>query len=234
MNFQTFILEDDAAFLQILSIRLQSWKKDITLHVTKSIAEGRALLDATPEAFSLAILDHHLPDGLGVELLNHPKLRNAAILAVSADIEPELPGNTLKAGAQHFLGKRQVTEPLFLPLLEALVERKQLEQELINTQIHRARMHSMKVMLATLRHEINNPLGAVLGGTYLLRAVGNLDPKQIEALGLIEQSGQRIKHVLQQLCEAAELSEVTKAHEQVFHVPGDNPWSEGPREQAKK
>ncbi|MCB0347150.1 MAG: hypothetical protein KDD66_18665, partial [Bdellovibrionales bacterium] len=69
-----------------------------------------------------------------------------------------------------------------------------------------------------LRHEINNPLGAVIGAAYLLKHEGQLEDTQIEAIKLIERSGNRINQVLQQLCEAAELEEVTKANERVFQV----------------
>ncbi len=218
------MLEDDESFAQVVTIRLRSWMSDVEITHVRTIAEGGSVLEASSELFALAILDQHLPDGLGTELISHPKLADSAILAVSADAQPDLPANTVKAGAQHFLGKRQVTEALFLPLLEALLERKELERKLFHSRVHEAKLHSIKVLLATLRHEINNPLGAVLGGAYLLKSVGNLDLKQADALRLIEASGQRIKHVIQQLCEAAELQEVTKAHEQVFQVPGDSPW----------
>ena len=117
-----------------------------------------------------------------------------------------------------------MSEPLFIPLVLALIERKKLEQELLTARIKQSRMESIKLLLGTLRHEINNPLGAVLGGAYIMRLSGQLGADQAEALRLIEASGNRIKHVIKELCEAAELEEVTKGSEQVFHVPGDPDW----------
>ncbi|MBP9838999.1 MAG: response regulator [Proteobacteria bacterium] len=221
---QIFILEDDGNFLKILEMRLKAWNKEAKTTVAKSIKEAKDLLEKTDIQFTLAVLDQHLPDGRGLELIDHPKLNAAAILAVSSDNAPELPGNTVKAGAQHFLSKRQVSEPLFPPLLTALVERKKIEEELVQARIKNSRYQSIQTLLATLRHEINNPLGAVIGGTFLLKSKGNLDPQQTEALKLIDESGIRIKHVIKQLCEAAELEEVIKGQETVYQVPGDKKW----------
>lgn len=224
MAFNILILEDDEAFQKILEMRLRSWISDPQITSVSSLLDAREELDDQPE-FNLAILDQHLPDGLGWELIEHPKLHNTAVLAVSSDSSPELPGQTLRAGAQHFLDKRQVSQPLFRPLVEALVARKKLEAELIEGKIRESKIRAVNKLLATLQHEVNNPLGAVLGGTYLMRISGNLDEDQQSALSLIEESGKRIKHVLEQLIEATDLEEVSKGNEEVYQVPGDKPWS---------
>jgi len=224
-NLCTLIVEVDEAFLRILEIRLRGWNPLIDIVVADTIARATELLEAKENKFHLIILDQHLPDGIGTTLLSHDKCQNAAVLAMSADDSPDLPGNAVRAGAAHFLGKRQVSEPLFLPLLEAIIERKQFEEKVIAHQLQESRLKTIKVLLATLRHEINNPLGAVLGGTYLLKSDGKLGSGQTEALRLIEDSSHRIKHVLDRLCQTAELEEVTKGSEKVFQVPGDEPWA---------
>lgn len=223
---RALIVEDDKQFRKVLELRLRSWKPDLDLIYAETLEAARNVLDITDTAFELVILDQHLPDGMGPELFNHPRLEWSAVLAVSADESPELPAEAMKAGAQHFLGKRQVSAPLFIPLIEALIERKKLEAELLKTKLQESRMNTIRVLLRTLRHEINNPLGAVLGGAYLVRSSGGLAEEQTKALRLIEQSGNRIKHVLLQLCETAELEAVTKGREEVFQVPGDPVWEE--------
>lgn len=234
MPLQALIVEDDQNFQKVVEIRLRSWKEDIQLRVANSIAQARNYLDDKAWSYSLVILDQHLPDGIGATLLTHPRLQDAAVLAVSADGAPDLPASAVLAGAQHFLSKIQVSEPLFLPLLDALVERKRLEAELLKSKLKQSRLETMKVLLGTLRHEINNPLGAVLGGAYLLRTGNNVGTEQAEAIRLIEASGNRIKHVLSQLCETAELEEVTKGQEKVFQIPGDPAWDKEPKEKDQK
>ena len=222
---QVLIVEDDKHFRRLLQIRLRGWRKDAIFVDAETLAQAKAQLDLPENRFTLVILDQHLPDGLGFSLFDHPRLSEAAVLAVSADQEPELPAKTLIAGAQHFLAKRQISEPLFIPLLEALIERKQLEAELLRTRLHHSKMETIRTLLRTLRHEINNPLGGVLGGAYLIRSGSTLDAEQQEALRLIEESGKRIKHVLHQLTQTADLEEVTKGHEQLYHIPGDPAWN---------
>ena len=53
---------------------------------------------------------------------------------------------------------------------------------------------------------------------------GELASDQQDALKLIEQSSHRIKHVLEALCETADLEEITKGKEEIFQVPGDKEW----------
>ncbi len=224
MAFPIFILEDDPQFRKILELRLRSWRKDLDITVAESISAAKKTLDASTTQFSLAILDQQLPDGSGVEMLEHSALQGVPVLAVSADDSPELPANAVSAGAAHFLGKRQISAPLFIPLLEAIIRRQEVEKELLSSEIRKSRMETIRTLLGTLRHEINNPLGAVLGGAYLMRSGEDLSTEQVEAVKLIEESGKRIKHVLEQLCDTAELEEVTKGHEQVFHIPGDPAW----------
>ncbi len=218
------ILEDDSSFLKVLEIRLRSWQPDINIITSDSIASAREILDKSDISYDLVIFDQHLPDGLGSELFDHPKLETAAVLAVSSDTSPDMPASTVKAGAQHFLGKRQVTEALFIPLVEAMIARRSVEKELQASREKQVVLETVKVLISTLRHEINNPLGAVLGGTYLLQNVGTLEKDQQEALELIEASGKRIKHVIAELCEAVELEKLEKGREEVFHIPGDKPW----------
>lgn len=231
--FKILVVEDDESFLKIVDIRLRSWRQDVDIVHACSIREARRILDRSKEGFHVAIVDQNLPDGKGSEIIDHQALRESTVLAVSSDDSPELPGATVKAGAHHFLHKRQVTEPLFVPLLDALVTRKDLERQLFSTRLKQSRLETIRTLLSTLRHEINNPLGAVLGGTYILRSSGKFASEHADTIRLIEASGNRIKHVLSQLCETAELETVKKANEDMFHIPGDAPWEDAQKTRKK-
>ncbi|NLF26175.1 MAG: hypothetical protein GX589_11045, partial [Deltaproteobacteria bacterium] len=62
-------------------------------------------------------------------------------------------------------------------------------------------------MAVTLRHEINNPLAAIVGNSYLLRHDEELTPKQRqETVVAIEESAQRISAVVKNLSEMEEVS----------------------------
>ena len=223
------IIDDDSSFAKIAEIRLRGWRPGVQFCFATLLADARKYLDEAPEPFVLVLLDQHLPDGMGTEILSHPKLEQSAVLAMSSDSDPIVPANAVRAGAGHFLAKTQLREHLFLPLVEALVEQKRIQQELLAAKIRESRLQTIQRLIATLRHEINNPLGAVLGGTYLLRTRVSGASADDETIRLIESSGERISHVLKELCRAAELDEleeVTKAQEQLFQVPGDPRWDE--------
>ena len=124
MSLNVLILDDDEKFAKLVEIRLLSWRRDLKIFHVGSLTEAREHLANTEKEYSLAVLDQHLPDGMGSELAEHPALKNSAVLAVSADAAPELPGQAVEAGAKHFLGKRQISEPLFIPLVRALLAKK--------------------------------------------------------------------------------------------------------------
>ncbi len=222
---KALVIEDDKSFAKLVELRLRAWKPDIKLSFADCLDSARNKLDAG-EIFDFVVLDQNLPDGMGFELASHPGLQESTILAVSSDESPELPAQTVRAGAQHFLNKRHVSTPLFLPLLEALLERRTMSQQLREAELRAVKLKTLKRLIATLRHEINNPLGAVFGAAYLLKD-GTVSSSQAEALKLIEKSGTRIKTVIEQLSAAADLEEVTKADEEVYQIPGDAPWPEG-------
>lgn len=228
MPLEILIIDDDASFRRLLELRLKSFLKDMQATILPSLGEARTYLksDKRPQ-LDLVILDEHLPDGRGVELLQEGWFQNLTVLTVSSDDAPEIPGATVQAGAAYFLNKRHVSEPLFQPLILGIMERNRLSRELEEARLQNALIDTVKTLVGTLRHEINNPLGAVLGAAYLLRENESATPELKEAAKLVESSGQRIKYVLDELCQAVELEPVTKANQKVFHIPGDEPWQEG-------
>ena len=77
------------------------------LHVVDEIGEARAwLADGAP---ALVLLDRHLPDGDGLDLIPEikgtPRLRDVPILLVSASVRPQDVEAAMAAGCDGFLGK---------------------------------------------------------------------------------------------------------------------------------
>lgn len=224
MALQVLIIDDDLSFKRLLELRLKSFIPDLAVTHFPALTPARQFLGQSHPAFDLVILDEHLPDGRGVELLNEGRFKDIAVLSVSSDDDPAIPGASMQAGAAYFLSKVSVSEPLFKPLVRGIIERNQMQRELARAQLQAVVNDTVKTLVATLRHEINNPLGAVLGATYLIRHTPAGSKEQAEAADLVEASGKRIKHVLDQLCTAVEVTPVTKADQTVFHIPGDAPW----------
>ncbi len=226
-KIDVLIIDDDANFRMLVNLKLSSWKKDLNIIEAENLADAKKILDRNLP--TLIVLDQHLPDGLGPSILSHKNTERAAILATSSDSSPELMGNAVKAGAGHFLNKTQIKEALFIPLIEALIESKKLEIELMEARLKDSKLDTIKTLISTLRHEINNPLGGIMGASYLLNIdTSAFSDDQIKALRLVEQSTLRIKTVIEQLYKTAEIDaeiqEVEKGSEKLFQVPGDSNW----------
>lgn len=219
------LIDDDLDFRKILELMLKSFLKDATFFKASSLAEAREVL-ATMKgtSFDLVCLDQFLGDGKGEDLLRSGALADMAVLSLSSDDAPEIPGATVSAGASFFLRKDDISTSLFRPLVEGIIERAKLQREIAKIRTEAAVVDGIKTLVNTLRHEINNPLGAVLGAAYLLKNANDLPSDQREAAGLVEASGQRIRHVLDELCKAISLEATEKASHKVFHIPGDKPW----------
>lgn len=222
-EYTIYSLDDDKEFQHILKVRLQSFLGKINFHTSHSLKTAREFFKNNPPEFDLIFIDEHLPDGRGIDLLKDDIFNTHAVISMSSDPNPELPGSAYNAGAIHFLSKTQVRDVLFAPLVQGIVDRNRVQRELTNTKIKEAKLDTIKKLISTLKHEINNPLGAVLGAAYLIKQTAE-NQEQKESAELVEKSANRITHVLNELCDAAEIDTVSKASEEVFHVPGDKEW----------
>ena len=227
MSLNILIIDDDPSFRHLLKVRLKSFLGDPQITIFENLTsarEGVAQIDL--HETDLVILDQHLPDGSGTDLLSEGLFEDLAVLSVSSDDNPHIPGASLQAGAAFFMSKNDVSEPLFEPLVNGIIDRNRIQRQLTDAKLEAARIDTVKTLVGTLRHEINNPLGAVLGAAYLLKNNDDATQDQQRAAELVKSSGERIKHVLDELCKAIELESVNKADQTVFHIPGDEPWEE--------
>jgi CheY-like chemotaxis protein len=84
------------------------------LHVAGDLGGARAWLDGNDP--SLVLLDRHLPDGDGLELIatirGSERLREIPILLVSASVLPQDQAAALDAGCDGFLAKPVRVKPL--------------------------------------------------------------------------------------------------------------------------
>ncbi|MEI7848652.1 MAG: PAS domain S-box protein, partial [Chloroflexota bacterium] len=103
--------------------------KGYQAHTALTVHEAQNLLDQT--AYDIAVIDYHLPDGLGDELLQalHEKYPDCVCMMVTADPQPELALTWMQMGAAAYLHK-----PFEPEYLIALCERARREHALLRSQ----------------------------------------------------------------------------------------------------
>ena len=97
------LVDDDRDFLKILTLKLRALFQNHELIQAHSVSEGRKAFQSSLGEIELVVLDHHLPDGVGLDLLKEFETQNFAVLAVSSDANPSFPGESIRAGAMFFL-----------------------------------------------------------------------------------------------------------------------------------
>jgi PAS domain S-box-containing protein len=114
-SLQILIVEDDQDTARVLSRLLQRWGHRIVVGAT--VAEGKALADAS--SFDVILSDIGLPDGTGMELIQHIRLRSHALaIALSGfGMEADV-AECMEAGFNE-----HITKPINLQRLEMLIQR---------------------------------------------------------------------------------------------------------------
>lgn len=151
----------------------------------------------------IVLLDLMLPDMSGYEvcsrLHNNPETQHIPVIIITAH-GPETSAKVkgLRSGANDYL-----TRPIDPDELLARIETQIRLKELENQRVLAEKLITIDQMVATLQHEINNPLTGVLGYSYILLAQirsEEVPMSQIEkALVTILESGERIKEVMDKL-----------------------------------
>jgi len=115
-RLRLFIVDDDEPLCQTLASRFQ--RQGMTVATAGSVAEALAL--AKSQTFDVALLDLHLPDGSGVELLGRLKEGQPEIeaLMLTGHGSMETAIQALKLGAYDYL-----TKPFNLPNLEIHIQK---------------------------------------------------------------------------------------------------------------
>jgi DNA-binding response OmpR family regulator len=212
---QILVAEDDA--LQAAVIRDLLAEQGYLVRTATSLAETRVAIRA--EAPDLLLLDRMLPDGDGsvlcAELKQAPLPAFPIILLTARDrIEDRIDG--LMRGADDYIPK-PFNPQEFLARVHGCLRTLGLQRELQEKAAELAEKHEM--LLATqvrlvqsqrlaaigeiglaIRHEINNPLGTILGFTDLLLAQAEEFPEPVRRkLDAIRRSTLRIRDVVKRL-----------------------------------
>src|ERR1041385_1120486 len=138
------IVDDDRFVRMALNEALRAWEYEV-IEADSVKSAKTAFADEEP---AIALLDIDLPDGSGIDVLNHIKEINPETIAIMITGNVDV-GNTvaaLRGGAHDFIGKPVRLEELRVTLRNAL-ETKSLRHEVKQARIERSRGFSFSEII---------------------------------------------------------------------------------------
>ncbi len=200
------IVDDDEDFQKILIYLIKNTFKECNID---SVKTKSALLNALPNLSQDAIifLDENLPDGKGSEVLN--LLEDFYVISMSSDKNPEVMLRHLSNGAVYFINKSEVKNSSFKLFLVGVLNLIQFRRRKYKQDILKSNLDAAKSIVAQIRHEINNPLGAAIGSLELIERKEFNEIERRKIFNILKDSFKRIKNYvdkLQQMIDAQELA----------------------------
>jgi two-component system, NtrC family, sensor kinase len=154
------------------------------------------------------------PDKAAQEQLKLVKLVLKAGKSVRDEFEIDLGGHKTWISANFMpLKDEQGRVNAVLCIARDITENKNLERQLINAE----KLASMGTLAAGVAHEVNNPLGVILGFCDLLLRKKDENSQEYEDLKTIERQGLHCKQVVENLLSFARLGEGEAEYADVNH-----------------
>lgn len=163
---------------------------------------------ALSDPYDIILLDHHLPDVTGLELLASLRAREGrpSVILITGNGDEALAASALRQGADDYLIKDQSLPKLLPQVLERVRRTRALRDALAAAEedlVRAERLAAIGQLNVTLRHEINNPLMSASAEIELLLERTD-SPAERQSLGSVLQSLVRIREVLKRVGELDE------------------------------
>ena len=195
------------------------------------VAAVRLVLDPKCPPPYCVVLDHHLPDmdaaSVLTALTNADGLLYCPVVVLTGNARSSAARDVLRAGAQDFIGKSWMTAEGLTRAVENAVERFDMERELRvrNESIAEMRLRASDLLhedalrkdqfLATLAHELRNPLAPLSSGLELLRLMG--DPATASLRDMMERQVRYLVRLVDDLLDVSRISngKITIKHDTI-------------------
>lgn len=185
------LIDDDQSVLEATDCVLASegYQVDRAETLDEALAKFKLL------EYSLVLLDMHLPDGNGLQVIGTFKqLRpqtDVVVMTGFATLETVI--ESMRAGATDFLIKPFSMDQLCAIIRKALAKR-EMSQENVMLRV----LNSMKDKFLTLvSHELRTPLTLVYGYlTILFRQSASFSPEQSDLLGIVLKSTRQLINIV--------------------------------------
>jgi DNA-binding response OmpR family regulator len=201
-RLRVLIVDDDESVLRLIEMVLLGTGFNVTL-TAQNAKEALEKVDGC----DVVLLDHHLPDGNGIDLL--PALRGRpgqpSVILITAHGNESLAASALRLGAEDYLIKDGSLAQLLPQVLERVRRIRALREALAAAErdlVHAERLAAIGELNVTLHHTINNPLMTAFAETDLLLHTGEgLSDEQRVSLESIKSALKTIQATLQRVSD---------------------------------
>ncbi|MBX2881718.1 MAG: hybrid sensor histidine kinase/response regulator [Granulosicoccus sp.] len=171
-NGRLLLIDDDPSFVHLCKRYLKS-DEQFNLTVVSAASCGEALAFCNVDCFDCIVVDYHLPDGLGTDLLaNLCRLladRMPPAVVLTSAVDRDAPVKAMRNGACDFIYKSEFNRSSFRRTVKNAVRIGQLQRdnrnrltelEAANDQL-RSRSEEIQRFYQTVSHEVKTPLTAI-------------------------------------------------------------------------
>ena len=186
------------------------------------VTTGREALSAL-DGFDIVLLDHHLPDAEGLDVLDaiHARPNPPDVVLITAHGNESLAAAALRRGADDYVAKDASLKEILPQILERVRRNRELRKALVAAErdlVRAERLAAIGEMTVTLHHGINNPLMSATADIELLLAGHEMTAdERREALEGIRESLRRIRDIVRQIGNLREVQTKT-------YLPGMRWW----------
>ena len=133
---RVLLVEDNAEYSAFVNEALASAASDFQITAAGSLREAIEYLDA--QAFSVVLLDLHLPDSSGIATLHRVQgaARNVPVVVLSGVLNDDLALATLQGGGQDYLLKNDIHPAVITRVIRYAIERRAAEARLRERDAH--------------------------------------------------------------------------------------------------
>ena len=207
VGIHLLLVEDNKADTILVRAKLQDKIPTIQITNVDSLKAAEEALNF--EVFDIVLCDHMLPDGLGTDFLDYVQAEGFELpfVLLTGTGRESLAVDAMKKGAYDFVRKendQSHLDQLPFKLQEAIRQHQRKEQNrTLAMQEEQSRMLStIRSTVATVNHEINNPLAIISGNAqYLLELCKTIevDSEMVKSVSDIEEASRRIAESLRKL-----------------------------------
>jgi DNA-binding response OmpR family regulator len=198
-SFEVLIIDDEPMLREQMAKLIAAW--GYRVRVTGDVASAMAELEQAPP--DIILTDLMLPDQPGYAVLEFVQAHwpQLPVLIMTAYASLESAIEALKQGAYDYMLK-----PITPPELAAALARAHAAVALQRSRAREEHLRHIAEVALTLAHEINNPLGILMGELRFQLEETSAAPDACQPLEVCLESAQRIADVVRRIAALREVS----------------------------